>query len=740
MLQLKVLERVRSHALWIAATAVMATAATGSVAAQETFSLDQVMGAAFPSGLIADQERGVFAWVMNEAGARNIWISESPSYAGRRATTYSSDDGQEIGSLRFTADGRLLFVRGGAPNRQGEIPNPTSDSEGAERAIWILDLDGDEAGRSRQLAAGSSPTPSPDGSRVAFLRRGQVWAVPLDDPGEAETPAESGQVPVAPDAPAGARPLFQIRGSAGSLSWSPDGSQLAFVSNRGDHSFIGLYTLADESVRYLDASLARDGSPTWSPDGGRLAFIRITNERDRLPFAARRTALPWSIRVVDLESGAGREAWRASEGRGSAFRGVESTNQLWWTAGDRIAFPWERDGWTHLYTIPAGGGEPTLLTPGAFEVEHVTLTPDRERLVYSSNEGDIDRRHVWSVAVARGAPEALTTGSGIEWSPAVAADGQVVAFLASDAHEPAHAEVLGANGERIRVATEGIPADFPIDHLVTPEAVTFVAEDGQEIHGQLFTPTDIRPGDRRPALIFFHGGSRRQMLLGWHYRGYYHNAYAFNQYMTSRGYVVLSVNYRSGIGYGMEFREAIDYGARGASEYRDVLAAGRYLADRADVDAARIGLWGGSYGGYLTALGLARDSDLFAAGVDLHGVHDWNVVIRNFVPAYQAERRAEVARLAFESSPMASVDRWRSPVLLIHGDDDRNVPFSESVDLVEALQRRDVTVEQLVFPDEVHSFLLHRNWVAAFEAAADFFDRTLGHDPKTAADAATGDR
>jgi dipeptidyl aminopeptidase/acylaminoacyl peptidase len=226
-------------------------------------------------------------------------------------------------------------------------------------------------------------------------------------------------------------------------------------------------------------------------------------------------------------------------------------------------------------------------------------------------------------------------------------------------------------------------------------------------------------------VLFFHGGSRRQMLLGFHYRGYYHNAYALNQYLASRGYVVLSVNYRSGIGYGMEFREALNYGARGASEFNDVMGAGLYLASRPEVDRARIGLWGGSYGGYLTALGLARASDLFAAGVDLHGVHDWNQVIRNFVPAYQAEQRVEVARLAFESSPMASLDTWRSPVLVIHGDDDRNVPFSETVGLVERLRARGVEVEQLIFPDEVHGFLLHRNWIAAYEATAEFFDRKL---------------
>jgi dipeptidyl aminopeptidase/acylaminoacyl peptidase len=736
MLQPHVLRKLRTGTLWTVTACAVASAPTAPATAQEAFSLDQVMSAAFPSGLIADQDRGVFAWVLNEAGARNIWISQSPTHSARRVTEYTADDGQEIGDLQFTADGRLLFVRGGAPNRQGEIPNPTSDPEGSERAIWIIELDGEGAGQSRQLATGSSPTPSPDGSRVVFLRRGQVWSVSLDQPVDPEQPEEAQPDPEAVRTPPRVSQLFRIRGSAGSLRWSPNGSRLAFTSNRGDHSFIGVYTLLDESVRYLDASLGRDGSPTWSPDGNQLAFIRIMNERDRVPFAARRTALPWSIRVVDLDSGAGREAWRASEGQGSAFRGVESANQLWWAEGDRIAFPWERDGWTHLYTIPASGGEPTLLTPGAFEVEHVTLTQDRQRLVYSSNEGDIDRRHLWSVAVARGAPVALTDGEGIEWSPTVAPDGNTIAFFASDAHTPAHPEVLGANGERRRIAPGSIPEDFPLDHLVAPETVRFLAEDGQEIHGQLFTPPDIEPGERRPALIFFHGGSRRQMLLGWHYRGYYHNAYAFNQYMTSRGYVVLSVNYRSGIGYGMEFREALDYGARGASEYLDVLAAGHYLADRSDVDPTRIGLWGGSYGGYLTAMGLARDSDLFAAGVDLHGVHDWNVVIRNFVPSYQAERRAEVARLGFESSPMASVDTWRSPVLLIHGDDDRNVPFSESVDLVEALHRRNVDVEQLVFPDEVHSFLLHRNWLVAFKAAADFFDRKLGSDVKAAADAA----
>jgi dipeptidyl aminopeptidase/acylaminoacyl peptidase len=156
-----------------------------------------------------------------------------------------------------------------------------------------------------------------------------------------------------------------------------------------------------------------------------------------------------------------------------------------------------------------------------------------------------------------------------------------------------------------------------------------------------------------------------------------------------------------------------------------VTGAALYMKSRPDVDPARVGLWGGSYGGYLTALGLARASDMFAAGVDFHGVHNWNEVIENFNPGYDPQKRAEAAKLAFDSSPLASVKTWRSPVLLIHGDDDRNVPFSETVHLVEALRQQKVPFEELIFPNEIHDFLLYRDWVTAYKATADFFNRKL---------------
>ncbi len=680
--------------------AVLLEAVPG-LAQQRPFTLEQAMSSPFPEGLTAAPAGGKVAWVFNARGRRNIWVAVAPDYKVRPITNYTEDDGQEISQLDWTPDARsMVYVRGGDFEMGREYPNPRSFPEGVKQEVWVVSL---EKGQPRLVGEGHSPAVSPEGDAVAFIYKDQVWLAKLNGNEKAAQ-------------------LIHAKGKGRSLRWSPDGSRLAFVSNRQDHDLIGVYTFADKWLRYIDPSVDRDLAPVWSPDGKRIAFLRLPAFREALAFGPKRSDQPWSIRVVEVSSGAGGEVWRAEEGQGSHFRDIVAKNQIFWGADDRLVFPWEGDGWTHLYSVSALGGKATLLTPGEFEVEHVASSPDREALFFSSNQDDVDRRHIWKVSLKSGPPVAVTHGAGIEWSPVETSDGKAVVMLRSDARHPARPAILTGSGEPRDLAPE---ADFPSQELVEPQPVVFSAADGMRIHGQLFLPANLRSGERRPAVVFFHGGSRRQMLLGWHYMFYYHNAYALNQYLASRGFVVLSVNYRSGIGYGMEFREALNYGATGASEFNDVLGAGLYLRARPEVDAQRIGLWGGSYGGYLTALGLARASDLFAAGVDFHGVHDWNQVIRNFVPAYDPQARPEAARIAFESSPLASVKTWRSPVLLIHGDDDRNVPFSETVRLVEALREQHVELKQLIFPDEVHDFLTHARWLEAYHAAAEFLESHL---------------
>ncbi len=684
---------------------LLLAAAVASSAPAKRFTLEQIMSAPFPSSLTAAPKGGAVAWVLDQRGARNIWVAEAPAYQGRQLTGYRDDDGQEIDQIAWTPDGRsLIFVRGGDFEMHRDNPNPASLPQGVEQDIWIVSLAG---GSPRKLAEGNSPAISPKGDRIAFLKKGEIWSIGLD---ENAKPAQ----------------LLHAKGQADELRWSPDGSRLAFSTERNDHAFIAVYNVDSPGVVYLDPSVDRDSNAVWSPDSKQIAFLRSAASTRAFSFGPVRAAQPWSIHLADADSGKGHELWHASEGPGSAFHGMVADNQLFWGAGDRIVFPWEQTGWMHLYSISTHGDAPTPLNvSGEFEVEHVSLSADRRTVLFSSNQNDIDRRHLWRVSLQGENLTPLTPGEGLEWSPVETSDGKAIAMLRSDVRNPARAAIKTAN-DRVRdLAPDAIPSEFPASSLVVPQQVILSAADGMRIHGQLFLPTDLTAGEKRPALIFLHGGSRRQMLLGWHYMDYYHNAYGMNQYLASLGFIVLAVNYRSGIGYGLDFREALNYGATGASEFNDVMGAGLYLRSRADVDAKRIGLWGGSYGGYLTALGLSRSSDLFAAGVDFHGVHDWNNVIRNFVSAYDPGKDANVARIAFESSPMSSVGTWRSPVLLIHGDDDRNVPFHESVILAEALRKQHVEMEELIFPDEIHGFLTEKRWVQAYEAAVDFLTKHL---------------
>ena len=682
---------------------IMVLAAAAAAAAAQ-FPLEAVFSAPFPTSLSAAPDGSQIAWVFNEEGARNVWAADAPGFEGRRLTSFAGDDGTTIHSLAFSRDGgSLAFIRGDGPNRAGELPNPTSDPAGVEQALWLIEGEGPPR---RITAPAASPLFTAGGDAILFLRRGRVWTVGLEADAEPEQ-------------------LIHGRGSFGSLRLAPDGNRLAFVSSRGAHSFVGIYDFGEKTVRYLDPAVDRDASPVFAPDGNSVAFVRQPPVLEPYIFVPRREGPPWSIRVVDLDAegtpGAAREVFRAPAGAGSVFSGTASANQLHWTEDGRILFPWERSGYRHYYAVAAAGGEPEALTSGAFEIEYA-VSDGRGGLIAATNQDDVDRRHLWRLTA--GAPAApLTSGDGVETLPVAFPGG--IAWLGGDGRRPLQPVVQLDGAEARALAPDAFPADFPLDQMVVPEPVVFASADGMKIHGQIFRPA-AGSDSSGPGVLFLHGGSRRQMLLGWHYMGYYSHCYAFHQYLASRGFTVISVNYRSGTGYGMEFREALNYGASGGAEHQDVLGAGRYLADLPAVEADRIGLWGGSYGGYLTAMGLSRASDLFAAGVDIHGVHDWNRTIQGFIPSYEPEHHEEQRRLAFESSPLSTVDGWRSPVLLVHGDDDRNVPFNETVELVEKLRELGVEHELLIFPDEIHGFLRHENWLEIFRRSADFFERHLG--------------
>jgi dipeptidyl aminopeptidase/acylaminoacyl peptidase len=684
--------------------------------AVQGFTLRQVLAYPFPQDLSASKSGDVIAWVVNLNGVRNVWVARGPAFRPQQVTRFTNDDGQEITQLTFSPDGRrLVFVRGGDHDANWPEklpPDPSSSAVEPKVMLWTVNL---REGTARALTEGDAPAIAADG-RLAYVKDDQVWTAPF-----------------ASDSKAKPKRLFFDRGKDGDLQWSPDGKQLAFVSDRGDHAFIGIYTDDRTSLEYLAPSTGNDGMPRWSPDGARIAFTRRHGNGGPPQPILKQTPEPWAIWIADTRTGEAHALWKSPD---SAFGSYPETaggaNLHWADGGARLVFLADLDGWPHLYSITGSGGTPLLLTPGKFMVEDVVLSRDGRSLIYSANTGstpdDIDRRHLFRVPVDAAKPVPLTPGDGLQWSPTVAGTG-TIAYIGATAKHPPGVAIMNVDGHGQRpLQPHLLPHDFPTTQLVVPELVTFTAADGTLIHAQLFRSSDAGPN--QPGVIFVHGGPPRQMLLGWHYMDYYTNSYAVNQYLATHGFTVLSVNYRLGIGHGHAFHHPPHWGPTGASEYQDVVAGAKYLQQVPGVDPSRIGIWGGSYGGYLTALALARNSDLFKAGVDMHGIHDWSRDIGEWFgkpdSRYEKGDYQQAMKVAWESSPDASIAKWTSPVLLIQGDDDRNVHFLQMEDVVPRLREHHVPFEEMVIPNDIHGFLRHASWMRADTATVDFLERKLG--------------
>jgi dipeptidyl aminopeptidase/acylaminoacyl peptidase len=691
--------------LWSAAAGLFMTQAAGTHPA--SFTLNDVMQAPFAWDMVAAPTGAAVAWVFNAKGCINIWVADSSHGAkARQITPYTEDDGFDIGELAWSPDTKsIAFTRG--QSLEDETPDNVNNSpEGPmPREVWVVATAG---GVPHKVGAGGSPGFSPDGSRLLFVDKKRILTVAASGDGDAH-------------------PLLIDQGTVDTLTWAPDGKRLAFVSHRGSHSLIGVYEFVDHTIVWMSPSLDYDSSPAFSPDGARIAFVHVQAENTPLHYYSHRSGRPWSIWTADVKTGQGRRVWIADAGRGSVFHTTTSPNNdvpsatnLFWTNHDDLVFPWEKSGWLHLYAVPAQGGTARALTAGKFEVTHFVFSQDRKRLVYSSTQDDTDRMHIWTVDAEHGSAVRTAQSHAIEDFPQIGADGALFA-LQSDGDQPVHPVALSAGGQWRRLTPEAIPSSFPSSNLVMPQAVTFTAKDNQETHAQLFLPreTSSKP---HPAILFFHGGPQRQMLLGFDPKRTYSWIYAFNQYLVAEGYIVLSVNYRGGTGYGLDYREADNLGPGGCSELNDLLGAITYLRGRQDVDSHRLGIWGGSYGGFMTALGLARASDALAAGVDYAGIHNWSTYLSSLGEPIDG---GDANRRAVESSPVATIDQWHSPVLLVQADDDRNVPSQQATELIEGLRSHNIDHDVIMIPNEIHDMARYSSWMMLFTAADVYFDRQL---------------
>ncbi|HEY4444777.1 MAG TPA: prolyl oligopeptidase family serine peptidase [Steroidobacteraceae bacterium] len=694
------LEDIRGAVLILACCLVFPADRTAAHPAK--FTIEQIMEAPFPSDLLASPTGKSVAWVFDSKGCRNVWVADGPGMQSRQLTSFTQDEGFAIGDLSWSPDARMIAFTRAADLETEKPANISSSPAGpAPREVWVVPTSG---GPARKVGVGHDPMFSPDGSSLLLIDKGQILSASVN--------ADS-----APKA------LIIDQGKVHSMAWSPDGKHLGFISERDDHSLIGVYDVAARTIVWMSPSLDHDQSFVFSPSGSQVAFVRVPAEK--LPeFVSRRSGQPWSIWVANIAGGEGQRVWSADDGAGSVFYPTLSEANLLWTARGELVFPWEKTGWAQLYAVPVQGGTPRAVTSGKFEVMHMALSSDRRHLVFSSNQDDGDRMHIWKVDFDHGGPVRVTADHDIEDYPQVNDAGTVFALQsgATKSLQP----VMLAGGQWKLLAPQSVPAGFPSSKLVTPEVVTFAAKDGQLVHAQIFLPHETSGTKSHPAVLFFHGGPRRQMVLGFHPMDAYNWMYALNQYFASQGYLVLSVNYRGGIGYGMEYREANDFGPDGGSELNDLLGAIDYLHTRKEVDPRKVGIWGGSYGGLMTALGLARASDSIAAGVDYAGVYNWATLLPargGTVDPGQATKRAVA------SSPIATIDQWKSPVLIVQADDDRAVPSHQATELIEDLRSHHVVHETIIIPNEIHDLIRYSSWMRLFNAADEYFDRQLEKRP-----------
>ena len=462
-----------------------------------------------------------------------------------------------------------------------------------------------------------------------------------------------------------------------------------------------------------DAAPKRDvrwGNPMLSPDG-RLAVtsIRAADNTER-----------W-LAVIDPASGKATvldhikdEAWVRDGGQG------------WLPDGKRMWFLAEHDGWMQLYTIDAASSSPARkqLTNGKFEIDSIELSPDGSTFYIQSSEAHPGERHIYAMSVDGGARTKITSQPGGHQG-AISPDNTTFGLVASFANRPPEVFVMPnrAAAAATKVTTSTSP-EWSTYHWVEPQLVTYKSRDGKDVYARLFTPEMVgaKRDPKAPAVVFVHGAGYLQNAHK--FWSTYYREYMFHHLLASKGYVVLDPDYRASAGYGRDWRTAI-YRWMGGHDLNDVVDGAAYLVKTQKVNAGRIGVYGGSYGGFITLMALFTSPDTFAAGAALRPVTDWAHYNHGYTSNILNEPQTD-SEAYRKSSPIYFAEGLKSPLLIAHGMVDTNVHFQDSVRLVQRLiELRKENWEIAPYPVEDHGFVEAASWADEYKRILRLFETHL---------------
>jgi dipeptidyl aminopeptidase/acylaminoacyl peptidase len=690
----------------VLSAALLALAVHASAAAAP-LTIEQLVEIRHPSQPAWSPDGLKVVYLSERAGQANVFVWDGT--ATRALTTFGEG---AVGAPFWSADNATVYFQ-----RDGDLWHVAARG-GEPRATW------------RTPAVEVGVIASPDRMRVAFVRGAELWTRSLTDGSEKK---------IAEDAVGITNPL-----------WSSDGAHIGYSAGskaiRHDEApeYSGakiIYTTTERTPAKMFVVSALGGTPTpivVPPGfgGGRwIDAAQAVIDRQGSDFKKR------TIVAVGLD-GSARTLYEETDAKFWSIPGQADAAARPSPDGKWIAFVSDRDGWDHIYVVPAAGGEPIQVTKGKFEAWRPSWSPDSTRIAFDANEAERPgTRHVGIATIGadprRASVALITKGRGTNvaasWSP----DGKHLVYQHTGPQRSADLFVVDAAGATPPVAiSESMPAAIDRTAFIAPELVHYPGPDGQPVPGYLFVPKGLDRTRKHPAIVWIHGDGINQNYDGWHVQRNYAVYYSFHQYLLQKGYVVFAPDYRGSIGYGRAWRQGV-YMDVGGNDAKDAWMAAHYLKTLGYVDMNRIGVWGLSYGGFFTLIAMTDQPRLYRAGVNVAGVADYAMYYKDpYRGAWTTMRIGtpeESPKVYAQASPVSKIDRLERPLLTLHGTADINVPYLHAVRIMdEALkQGKGDLVEFMMYPGEFHYFTREHVLLDAWHRVERFFDRHLRGSPRT---------